>query len=391
MNTRSESIILSPKGTLESCAKFAIDDTATPFIFRKLEIEGEGEYIFSGYIKADAAGTLTIGDQTVNVTTDWQKIEVTLTLSADKLFLYFGTGTNFYLYHPFLVAGKIAHRWVSHPDDFSAVETRLYQTEEGLRSTVKKGSIISEINQTAEEVGIKANKINLNGAVTANNNFKILEDGSIQALNGTFLGDIYLNSGNRAVGTDGSLTMFSFGSSAAANTNFSIGGMDYFGYYWYMTDFNVNTFPKAKSTITYFIPQNFEVYEAYIYMSAFGIQWARGLGVPKNIGAYCTDGSLARANYGTMTNAYMHDEYIDTSDPIKYAFGGQDTWSPAITNNTDLASIQSSNIKRYIKQGVHSIVFQTNNAKPANEDFATAELGTGYFKAYLYVLGYYKI
>ena len=65
MNTRSESIILSPKGTLESCAKFAIDDTATPFIFRKLEIEGEGEYIFSGYIKADAAGTLTIGDQKI--------------------------------------------------------------------------------------------------------------------------------------------------------------------------------------------------------------------------------------------------------------------------------------------------------------------------------------
>ena len=391
MNSRNEAIITSPKGYLESCAKFSIDDTATPFIFRKLEIEEEGEYIFSGYIKADASATLTIGDQTVSVTTDWQKIEVTLTLSADKLFLYFGTGTNFYLYHPVLVAGKIAHRWISHPDDFSTVETRLYQTEEGLKSTVKKGSIISEINQTAEAVGIKANKINLNGAVTANNNFKILEDGSMQALNGTFLGNIYLDSGSRVVGADGALTMFSFESSAEANTSFSIGGMDYFGYYWYMTGFNVNTFPKTKSIITYFIPQNFEVYEAYIYMSAFGIQWGRGLGAPKNIGAYCTDGALTRANYGTMTNAYMHDEYLDTSDPIKYAFGGKDTWSPALTNNTDLASIQSNNIKSYIKQGVHSIVFQTNNAKPANEDFATAELGTGYFKAYLYVLGYYRL
>lgn len=157
MNTRSEAIITSPQGTLESCAKFAIDDTATPFIFRKLEIEGEGEYIFSGYIKADASATLKIRDQTVSVTTGWQKIEVTLTLSADKLFLYFGAVTNFYLYHPVLVAGKIAHRWISHPDDFSTVETRLYQTEEGLKSTVKKGSIISEINQTAESVGIKAN------------------------------------------------------------------------------------------------------------------------------------------------------------------------------------------------------------------------------------------
>lgn len=78
---------------------------------------------------------------------------------------------------------------------------------------VSKNSVISSINQSAEEVQINANKIaltgngiinilntgtttinasriNLNGIVTANQNFKILADGSMEAKNGTFSGNI---------------------------------------------------------------------------------------------------------------------------------------------------------------------------------------------------------
>lgn len=55
---------------------------------------------------------------------------------------------------------------------------------------VSKDKLISTINQSAETVAIKADRINLNGVVTANNNFKILEDGSMVAKNGTFSGSI---------------------------------------------------------------------------------------------------------------------------------------------------------------------------------------------------------
>lgn len=78
---------------------------------------------------------------------------------------------------------------------------------------VSKNSIISSINQSAEAVQIAANKIaltgngvidilnsgtttisatriNLNGIVTANGNFKILADGSMEAKNGKFLGSV---------------------------------------------------------------------------------------------------------------------------------------------------------------------------------------------------------
>ncbi|WP_455618819.1 phage tail spike protein [Eisenbergiella sp.] len=50
--------------------------------------------------------------------------------------------------------------------------------------------IISKINQSAESIDIEAGKINLNGIVTANQNFRILEDGSMQAKNGKFEGTI---------------------------------------------------------------------------------------------------------------------------------------------------------------------------------------------------------
>lgn len=55
---------------------------------------------------------------------------------------------------------------------------------------VNGDEIISKINQSAEKVSIQADKINLHGTVTANENFKILKDGSIEARNGKFIGNI---------------------------------------------------------------------------------------------------------------------------------------------------------------------------------------------------------
>lgn len=47
-------------------------------------------------------------------------------------------------------------------------------------------NIMLKINNDESEASINADKINLNGVVTANNNFKILSDGSMEAVNGTF-------------------------------------------------------------------------------------------------------------------------------------------------------------------------------------------------------------
>lgn len=55
---------------------------------------------------------------------------------------------------------------------------------------VGNNEVISKINQSAEKITIKANKISLEGLVTVNNNFKVLSDGSIEAKNAKFSGNI---------------------------------------------------------------------------------------------------------------------------------------------------------------------------------------------------------
>lgn len=68
------------------------------------------------------------------------------------------------------------------------MNSAIKQTADSINTEVSKkvngDEIISRINQSAENVSIEANKINLNGAVTANQNFKIGLDGSMEALSG---------------------------------------------------------------------------------------------------------------------------------------------------------------------------------------------------------------
>lgn len=55
---------------------------------------------------------------------------------------------------------------------------------------VTYGDVVNAINISQEGITIQANKISLEGIVTANSYFKILEDGSMEAVNGKFSGDI---------------------------------------------------------------------------------------------------------------------------------------------------------------------------------------------------------
>lgn len=60
---------------------------------------------------------------------------------------------------------------------------------------VREGDLISSINMSPEKIKISSSKIELEGIVTANNNFKILEDGSMEAANGKFTGIVNATSG----------------------------------------------------------------------------------------------------------------------------------------------------------------------------------------------------
>lgn len=65
----------------------------------------------------------------------------------------------------------------------------------GMYAVAGDGTLQSFVGASAEGVFIKAGSIKLEGLVTANENFKVLEDGSIEAQNGVFKGRIDATSG----------------------------------------------------------------------------------------------------------------------------------------------------------------------------------------------------
>ena len=77
-------------------------------------------------------------------------------------------------------------------DENMLEETGLITTSKvsGLYAIDGDGNLKSFVGAGQDGVKIKAANIQLEGLVTANENFKILEDGSIEAKNGKFIGEI---------------------------------------------------------------------------------------------------------------------------------------------------------------------------------------------------------
>lgn len=86
--------------------------------------------------------------------------------------------------------------------DQEDLRTEISQTAEEIEAKVSKGEVIAAINLTAESAKIQAPKIALEGIVTANEKFKVLLDGSVEATDGKFSGT--LASGNWSFDQQGS-------------------------------------------------------------------------------------------------------------------------------------------------------------------------------------------
>ena len=114
---------------------------------------------------------------------------------------------------------------VSSNSDILNMSSQITQTANAITLKVGNDEIISKINQSAEQISIEASKINLNGAVTANNYFKINIDGSMEATSGKIGG---WNIGTKSlyygadVGQAGSIHLCPSGTTTKAK----IGGSD---------------------------------------------------------------------------------------------------------------------------------------------------------------------
>lgn len=128
-----------------------------------------------------------------DVTTSWKKLEIDLgvvnnsgTPGATEIIYGFNVAGTFYINSPMLAYGDKFIDWSPAPEDKLD------------NSRFNKAEIVAEINNGVSNVKIYANNIKLEGLVTANENFKILTDGSMIAKNGSFTGVITSTNGHIA-------------------------------------------------------------------------------------------------------------------------------------------------------------------------------------------------
>lgn len=232
----------------------------------------------SFFYRCAKAGTLKIGFENVDKTgfADFNSMEVSEEIAATGGYVQYtcsglwnGTGDfklafdgDIYLYMLVLSTDKIealTYKYktlfeqsdrlvkisaaVYDKDERALEETGLIVTSKvsGLYAIDVDGNLKSFVGAGQDGVKIKASNIQLEGLVTANENFKILEDGSIEAKNGKFTGEIEsykgtiggFTIGNGRIGSEA--TQSGEGGSLAIYSNFfRVGGND--GYVMFGND-----------------------------------------------------------------------------------------------------------------------------------------------------------
>ena len=245
------------------------------------ESDGKKEALpvyLSFFYRCAKGGTLKIGFENVDKTgfADFNSMEVSEEIAATGGYVQYtcsglwnGTGDfklafdgDIYLYMLVLSTDKIealtykyktlfeqSERLVKisaavyDKDERALEETGLIVTSKvsGLYAIDVDGNLKSFVGAGQDGVKIKASNIQLEGLVTANENFKILEDGSIEAKNGKFTGEIEsykgtiggFTIGNGRIGSEA--TQSGEGGSLAIYSNFfRVGGND--GYVMFGND-----------------------------------------------------------------------------------------------------------------------------------------------------------
>lgn len=251
------------------------------------------------------------------------------------------------------------------------------QTADSINTKVSKGDIVSEINQNAEEVKIHANKIDINGVVSANNYFKILEDGSVETSN------LKLLNGGKVIGGDGILSNLQFIGASYFNGHISPVGAGLLGYRLERDVGNIYTDLVADVVI----PDNFTVDKVYITMLHQPITWYNNNGIStkgnsRNIQAYKI------TNFGNATLSAKYESEIYMSSTLNYQLIEGAMGSAGHTfGNTNAETFTSEDISKVFNgSGRYAIAVRTQNAVPEYSDYQDTNIYLGQSTGYVYMI-----
>lgn len=247
--------------------------------------------------------------------------------------------------------------------------------------------LIASINTTSTgNVKIKASDtISLEGAVSANGNFKIDEKGNAIMTSAQITGgDITLPEGGKVVGGDGMMSVMIVNASIWSSQ--FLGGQGFMP----MGFEGISSQGYAISQMLDFvIPENFKPRKAFIYLKHipltskgyFDTQTEQSYtGYARNVKAYlCDDGSSSRSINYSIGPPTIGGNYTE----IPKAFGVNGFTGSA----TELKEKTSIDISNYIKNpGTYSIQLKSSMAAPTA--YKTIYEATGCLLAQLYIYGY---
>ena len=270
------------------------------------------------------------------------------------------------------------------------VSSLFKMTQENINSKVTKAEVVSEINQSAEQIKISADKINLNGYISNNDgSFEITQDGKAKFKDVTITGgDINLLSGGKVIGGDGILTNLQF---------VSIGKFEGYG----LLGFNYNSFDDTyfygDISIDVDIPDNFTIIQAYLTLYHTPATWSYYnsstsenidiQGYARNLKLYETLSD--NQNYGfymTFGGDYAIDLSSGFLTEITNAFGDS-SYTPNSGYSTGIEVKKTIDIKDYLTKGsTHKLVVRTSDSIPVEEMAACSK--TGMARAVINIIGY---
>lgn len=246
---------------------------------------------------------------------------------------------------------------------------------------------IYTMQDTNIEIEYCINNLKLEGTVTKNNNFKVLEDGSIEAHNGSFSGNIYLTNGGSIVSDKGLLISMTIESNIKSNQFMGGNIMLPMGYSMY----GENLFNKDALVFEFTIPKNFYVKNAFITIQHMPVEYRemgnlKYVGYSRNLKLYKGSNfinGIAQFDMGYYT---LNNKYIAYNE-IESAFG-DDGFTGSDTEYTKQKSID---IKEYITTSKEEDTFNIFKIETGNNLITTMEdkfTHSGSCKATLIIQGY---
>lgn len=311
-------------------------------------------------------------------------------------------GTNTYTFTPYFNA-YFSIDYVIRNDI-----TDIYATKVEVNSQIKqtRNEIELSVDQKTDtdnliaKINLKPGNILLEGTITANNNFQILQDGSIIAKNGSFSGNIFLEDGGRVLGGDGLFSCLAY-TSVGRFSNWEILGFHTTG-----ANYTTEGVQYGDVFVNASIPENFTITSAYVVLEVTSVNSAYSnasgdyevVGTPKQLALLKgAGGTTVEFFYYPYQAIYEDVEY--SGDEIPNAFGNG-RYTPTISSPGDVQEIKSKDIKDYLDVGEMNTIFVRSLLDPkpvikhyalpygTGNDYEELVRNTGVGRLNLFVFGY---